>query len=121
MARRLGQQDIPYGSDCICNECNKTLPKTREHFYFKKSGVVYCYTCKPCYYKIEKARIDRRKEKAKAMQRNIDELRKDNLLQKSNTRTFPKGHPMNPTREQRQALIDKIESRRVYKNESRDD
>lgn len=114
--RRLGQR-IEYGELCQCNECKTELLKTHEHFFFRKNGNIQNYTCKKCYYQIEKERLYKRRALGANLEARIIEVRKDTLLAKANTRTFPKGHPMNPTKEQRQALIDKIEAKRYYKDE----
>jgi len=117
MARRLGQNRIEYGQLCTCNECKAPLLKTHDNFYFNKDGSIRKYVCKPCDYRIEKARLYKRRALGAKLETKVAELRQDTLLAKANTRTFPKGHPMNPTKEQRQALIDKIESKRYYKDE----
>ena len=118
MARRLGQNAIPLGGLCYCNTCKQPLAKTSDNFFFRRNGNIQTYTCKPCYNSVESKRVLARRKQGKNIVEAIAELRKETLLEKVNTRTFPKGHPMNPTKEQRQALIDKIESRRVYKNEN---
>ena len=118
MARQLGQNAIPLGGLCYCNTCKKPLAKTSDNFFFRRNGNIQTYTCKPCYTSVETKRILARRKQGKNIVEAIAELRKETLLEKVNTRTFPKGHPMNPTKEQRQALIEKIESRRVYKNEN---
>jgi hypothetical protein len=116
MSRRLGQR-VKYGMPCLCNQCKEPKVKTEEYFYFEKNGNIKNYTCKSCYYEIEKERLYKRRAKSKSLDTKIQELRHTALLEKVKTRTFPKGHPMNPTKEQRAALIEKIENRRVYKNE----
>ena len=116
MAKRLGQR-IKYGELCTCNECKAPLPKTHENFFFRSNGNIQNYVCKPCYNRIEAKRVQDKRDRLKFVSvAKIDQ--KQALLEKVNTRTFPKGHRMNPTKEQRQALIDKIENRRVYKNEN---
>ena len=118
MARQLGQRNIKYGQPCQCNKCLEQKPKTHEHFYFNKDGPIRKYVCKVCDYEIEKARLYKRRALGTKLETKIKEVRQETLIAKANTRTFPKGHPMNPTKEQRQALIDKIESRRYYKDET---
>ena len=122
MARQLGQRNIEYGQPCKCNKCLQAKPKTHTHFYFNKDGSIRKYVCKVCDYKIEKARLYKRRALgSNKVQSKVNEVIVNVIEHRFNTRIFPKGHPMNPTKEQRQALIDKIDSRRVYKNESRND
>ena len=113
MARQLGQQDIPEGEICQCNKCKLPFVKNRENFYYKTNGIIRSYVCKGCYYQYTKARLYERRAQAKEPKPE----RKQTLLEVVKTRTFPKGHPMNPTKEQRAALIEQIENRRVYKND----
>ena len=116
MAKRLGQR-VKYGELCQCNECETELPKTHNNFFFRSNGNIQNYVCKPCYNRIEAKRVQDKRDKLKFV--SVAKIeQKQALLDKVNTRTFPKGHPMNPTKEQRQALIDQIENRRYYKNEN---
>jgi len=117
MARQLGQREIPDGETCKCNKCKLTFDKTPVNFHFRKDGRITQYICKGCYYLATKSRLYECRAKAKEPKPE----RKQDLLAVVKARTFPKGHPMNPTKEQRQELMDKIDSRRVYKNESRND
>lgn len=114
MARQLGQREIAEGEMCTCNKCKLQFAKNPDNFYYRSNNIIRSYVCKGCYYSVEKSRLYESRAKAKAPKPE----RKQDLLAVVNTRTFPKGHPMNPTKEQRQALIDKIENRRVYKNEN---
>jgi len=122
--KRLGiykstaQQNIPEGKICKCIDCGKSLKKNSTNFYYNTNGKIKCYICKPCYKKKEKERTYKRRELGLKIEKVVKDLREKTLLEIVNTRTFPKGHPMNPTKEQRQALIDQIENRRVYKNEN---
>jgi hypothetical protein len=118
MARQLGQNAIPLGGLCYCNTCKKPLAKTSDNFFFRRNGNIQTYTCKPCYNSIESKRVLARRKQGKNIVEAIAELRKETLLEKVNTRTFPKGHPMNPTKEQRAALIDQINAKRYYKDEN---
>jgi hypothetical protein len=113
MARQLGQQDIPEGETCLCNKCKLPFVKNPDNFYYNSNGRIRSYVCKGCYYQYTKARLYESRAKAKEPKPE----RKQTLLEVVKTRTFPKGHPMNPTKEQRAALIEQIENRRVYKNE----
>jgi hypothetical protein len=116
MAKQL-QRLVAEGETCLCNKCKLPFAKTPDNFYYRSNNIIRSYVCKGCYKLYTKARLYECRAKAKAPKPE----RKQDLLAVVKTRTFPKGHPMNPTKEQRQALIDKIESRRVYKNESRND
>jgi hypothetical protein len=113
MARQLGQREIPEGETCQCNKCKLPFAKTPGNFYFNSNGRITRYVCKGCYYQYTKARLYERRAQAKEPKPE----RKQTLLEVVKTRSFPKGHPMNPTKEQRAALIEQIENRRVYKNE----
>jgi hypothetical protein len=114
MDRQLAQQYIPEGEVCQCKKCKLPFAKTPDNFYYRSNGIIRTYLCKGCYYTVEKARLYERRAQVKKPKPE----RKQNLLEVVNTRTFPKGHPMNPTAEQRAALIQQIENRRVYKNEN---
>jgi hypothetical protein len=114
MARQLGQQDIKEDETCQCNKCKLPFAKTPDNFYYRSNGMIRSYVCKGCYYQYTKARL----YECRAQVKEPKPERKQNLLEVVNTRSFPKGHPMNPTKEQRAALIEQIENRRVYKNEN---
>jgi DNA-directed RNA polymerase subunit M/transcription elongation factor TFIIS len=114
---KYSQRQVADGEMCTCNKCKLQFAKNPDNFYYRSNNIIRTYVCKGCYYLYTKARLYECRAKAKEPKPE----RKDVLLSVVKTRTFPKGHPMNPTKEQRQALIDKIDSRRVYKNESRND
>ena len=117
MGKHLGQRQVTEGEICTCNKCKLPFAKNPDNFYYRSNNIIRTYVCKGCYYLVEKSRLYERRAKAKEPKPE----RKQVLLEVVKTRTFPKGHPMNPTKEQRQELMDKIDSRRVYKNESRND
>jgi hypothetical protein len=115
------QTHIKEGHLCKCVDCGKSFKKNSENFYYLPNGNIKTYSCKECYKAKAKAATKKRRKLGIKIEKKVAQIKEKTLLEIVKTRTFPKGHPMNPTKEQRQALIDKIESRRVYKNESRND
>jgi hypothetical protein len=114
MIREVQDPKVKQGEVCQCKKCKLPFAKTPDNFYYRSNGIIRTYLCKSCYYTVEKARLYERRAQVKEPKPE----RKQTLLEVVKTRTFPKGHPMNPTKEQRAALIEQIENRRVYKNEN---
>ena len=79
----------------VCKICEQQKERNRENFYYNNRGAINGKICKPCYKKQEAIRVVQgRKQKV-----NVMEKLRQITLSKANTRTFPKGHPMNPIRQ----------------------